>query len=223
MTTARHSEQIDQSSMWRLLVGAGLPVCDYGVTRDDAEALQICARIGYPVVMKAVASAQAHKTDGGGVLINLADEQAAGDALAKLRHAFPPNVDILVQRYLPTGRELLVSAMRTPGFGVVAALGLGGIHAESLRRVAFRLAPVTRVDVEDILVETGLASYAGSVRGLQAVDLSALADCVNSVVAVLEQLDDASVVELNPVHVGGDGQLTVIDCRLVAQTSGSAK
>lgn len=220
MTMTGQLEQLDQTTMWRALTEAGLPVCDYAVSSDDAEVLDICGRIGYPVVLKAVTSAHAHKTEGGGVLVNLADRRSAEDALGRLRLAFSGPVDILVQRYLPTGRELLVSAMRTPAFGSVAALGLGGIHTETLSRVAFRLAPVSLADVRDVLLETGLTSYAGDTRGMRAVELSALTDCVNATVAVLEQLDAATVVELNPVHVGNDGQLTVVDCRIISQHPG---
>ena len=129
----------------KILAAAGIRVPDGELARNADEAVAVAKSIGYPVVLKAQAAALAHKTEAGGVILNLADEAAvrtAFDTLVKNVKRAAPNVTLdgaLVEKMSPKGVELMVGAKRDPGWGTVLLLGLGGIWVEALGDV--RLLP----------------------------------------------------------------------------------
>ena len=122
----------------KVLAAAGIRVPDGELARTADEAITVAKRIGYPVVLKAQAAALSHKTEAGGVILNLADEsavRAAWDTLVENVKRAAPDITLdgaLVEKMSPKGIELMVGAKRDPGWGTVLLLGLGGIWVEAL-------------------------------------------------------------------------------------------
>ena len=122
----------------KVLAAAGIRVPDGDLARNADEAAAVAKRIGYPVVLKAQAAALSHKTEAGGVMLNLADEaalRAAWDTMMASVKRAAPDVTLdgaLVEKMSPKGIELMVGAKRDPGWGTVLLLGLGGIWVEAL-------------------------------------------------------------------------------------------
>jgi acyl-CoA synthetase (NDP forming) len=110
------------------------------VAADAAEAAAAAAAIGYPVVVKADAASILHKSDHGGVAVNLADAEAVGAAVAEMQQRLSaPDLTFLVQEFVPGGLEVICGAKAEPGLGHMVMFGMGGIYVEVLKDVVFEL------------------------------------------------------------------------------------
>ena len=152
-----------------LLEGYGVPVVPEATALTVEDAVAAAARLGYPVVLK-TALAGAHKTEVGGVALDLRDEAAVREAAGRIGPPF------LVQPLIRGGVELLVGAVEDPVFGPLVALGPGGTMAELIGAAAFRLAPLTDTDAEELVNSGKVARLLGGFRGAEPADTSAVAD-----------------------------------------------
>ncbi len=197
-----------------------LPLPDDGAAKDAASAAAAAARIGYPVALKVISADISHKSDAGGVKLNLKNDtdvrQAFGDIAASAK-AYAPGAafdGVLVQAMSAGGREVIVGASTDPTFGKVIAFGLGGIHAEVLRDVTFGLAPVSPERAREMFSEIrGYPILAGT-RGDEPVDFEALAGVVSRVSQLVTDFPEIAEVDLNPVFATPSGAVAV-DARIV--------
>lgn len=205
---------LNESDGKALLRRAGIDVLDSGVARTPDEALQIAQRIGYPVVAKVVSAAITHKSDVGGVLLDLRDGEQLLDAWDRIHRAVgqaAPGAAIdglLIEGMaLGAGVETLVGVTRDPVFGPVLTFGLGGIHVELLRDVARRVLPLSRTEAEAMVREIRAFPLLDGLRGRPVADVPALVELLlkvsDFVGAHPGQIDE---LELNPVWVGTLGQ-----------------
>nr|WP_231839666.1 acetate--CoA ligase family protein [Blastococcus saxobsidens] len=175
-----------------------------------------------PYVLKVISPTVVHKSDLGGVRVGLADaDEVAGEITAmeqRLQEAGHDVDGFLIEELAPAGQEIVVGAVREPGLGFVLMLGLGGVFVEVLRDVTFRLCPITRGDVVEMLGELRGRSLLDGVRGAPAADVDALVDVVVAIGGadgLLANLPpDVVEVDLNPVIVAPRGA-AVVDARLV--------
>ena len=210
----------------RLLAGLGLRVPAARLACSADEAARAADEIGFPVVVKVASPDILHKSDVGGVALNVTTVEQARAAFERVtdsaRRARP---DARVEAALveascpPGGVELIVGVVRDPRFGPVVMCGLGGIFVEVLRDVAFRLAPIARADALEMLGELRAARLLDGVRGAPPVSRAALADLLLTVAGpdglalgaggeAIEELD------LNPVFAYSDGAV-IADARIV--------
>ncbi len=171
----------------------------------SAEAAVAAARdLGHPVVLKLGGVAIAHKTERGLVRLALGDDAAVGEAARELLAAARPedgDVHVLVAPMLRGNRELIAGLHHDEQFGMTVMLGVGGILAEALADVAFRLVPITRQDAHDMIDDLATQALLGELRGEPAVDRDALADVLLGLSAAA--VADPSIVsaDLNPLIV----------------------
>ncbi len=184
--------------------------------------------LGFPLAVKIQSAALPHKTEVGGVRLNLGDQtalDAAFDAVfaSAAAHAPAATIDgVLVERMAPPGVEMIVGVVRDPAFGPVVSVGAGGVTTELFRDVAYRLAPLDREEAAAMLRGLRSAPLLSGFRGAPPADVAALADLVALVsrIAVAGQADIAEL-ELNPVIVHPQGQgCTVADALLVLAPQG---
>ena len=198
----------------RRLAAAGVPVPEERVVGSPGEAATAATAIGFPVVAKLCGDGIAHKTERGLVRLGLADaaavEAAAGELLAAARPE-DGDVGVLVAPMVRGARELIAGLHRDPQFGLTVMLGLGGILAEAVGRVAFRMVPLDRVDAEELLDDLGLPALLGPVRGEAPVDRAAVADLVLALAAFGEAEAGVASVDLNPVLITQDGRPVAVD------------
>src|SRR5258708_6108245 len=145
---------LSETDSKRLLADHGVPVLDERVVRSGADAAAAADEIGYPVVAKLCGDAIAHKTERGLVRLNLADAGSVGAAAAELLAAATPDdgvVAVLIAPMVKGNREFIAGLADDPQFGMTVMLGVGGVLAEALGDVTFRLAPITRVDAADMI------------------------------------------------------------------------
>ena len=210
------------------LKAAGLPVPAGALATSADEAVRIAQTIGFPVVLKAQASALPHKSDVGGVLVGLADEAALRAGWTKLLAnvaAHRPELTLdgaLVEAMGPRGLELVVGAKRDADWGPVVLVGLGGIWIEALKDV--RLIPADMAE-EDIVVELGrlkAATVLQGTRGAAGVDLAAIARVVALVGAQMRANPALTEIDINPLvayPAGSQQPVLALDALVVAQTA----
>jgi acyl-CoA synthetase (NDP forming) len=197
--------------------GATLPA--EALAGNEDEAVAAARRIGFPVVLKAVARGLVHKTEADGVRVDLRDADAVAAAARDFRRRLDPEA-FLVQEMVPPGVEMLVGAREDAQFGPVLVVGLGGVAAEVFRDVAVRLLPADAGDVESML--RSLRSYAalGAFRGRAERDVAALVAAALAVGRTFEA-HRASIadLEINPLIVGARGSgVRAVDVRIVARS-----
>ena len=198
-----------------LLAMLGIAVPEGAQARDPEEAREIAERVGYPVVLKAQGAALAHKSDIGGVALNIADDAALLRAwhgvAADVRKAHPDLVldGMLVEAMAAPGLELVVGARREKGWGAILTVGLGGIWIEALHDIRILPADIDRDGViEELRKLKGAALLRGG-RGTPAADLDAVADCVLRLGAIIRGDPRVTEIEINPLRVYGKGALAL--------------
>jgi acetate---CoA ligase (ADP-forming) subunit beta len=187
-----------------LLGGFGVPFAPERVVSDADEAVAAAAALGLPVVVKLGGDGIAHKTERGLVRLGLgSDEQVREAAEALLAAATPEDgpVHLLVAPMLRATRELIAGLHDDPQFGMTVMLGVGGILAEAVADVAFRLVPIGRVDAEEMLDDLSLQSLLGPFRGEPAVDRAAVADVLLGLSAAARERPDIASADVNPLLV----------------------
>jgi len=203
----------------------GLPVPEGRFATDLSSARQTAASIGYPVVLKAQSTALPHKSEAGGVIVNIADESAltaAWNTLASnVKKARPDIVldGVLVEKMCaPGGIELVVGARRDPQWGPVVMAGLGGIWIEALKDVRLMAADLEEeVIIEELNKLRGAAILHG-LRGAPAVDVRAVARAIALVGALMRSHEDISEIDINPLVAGPKGVMA-LDVLLVSEAA----
>ncbi len=201
----------------------GLPVTHTVLAKTEDEAVATAREIGFPVVMKIVSPDILHKSDAGGVRVNIKDEAAVREAyrtILKNAKEYKASADIhgiAIQEMAPWGTEVILGSVNDPTFGPTIMFGLGGIFVEVLKDVTFRVAPVTSSQALRMLGEIRGAPIIGGVRGEAPRDREALADviCQYSTM-ILDLSDEISESDANPVLVYEMGKgLKVVDARII--------
>ena len=206
---------LDPAATRRLLEAYGLPLVAERVAASADEAVAAADEVGYPVVVKTAAPG-AHKTERGGVLLDLGDEEAVRNAVATI------GAPVIVQAYVVGGAELLAGITQDPVFGPLVAFGPGGVLAELIGDAGFRLAPLTDREAEE-LVTTGKAGrLVRGFRGAEAADVRALVDLVLRLSLLADELPEVVELDLNPVLARPDGCVAV-DARLRVAAAGTAR
>lgn len=196
----------DEHALKTLLRGAGLPVPVGRIVTSADDAVAAVAEAGGRAVAKAVVPGLLHKSDAGGVVLDVTPERAAQvhDRLAAL------GGQVLVEEMVPGGVEALVGSTDTP-LGRIISVGVGGVLTEVVADVALRLLPIGRADVEEMLDETRLGRLLAGVRGQGSADRGALVEAVLGIADLAAELPAGAELDLNPVTVLADGQ----GCRIL--------
>jgi acetyl-CoA synthetase (ADP-forming) len=206
-----------------ILARYGIPYPDHGLARSAAQAVELAERIGFPAVLKVVSPQASHKTDVGGVVLNVgsADEvRTQYDLLLDRVRVAVPGIDIqgvLVARQAGPGLEAIVGGIVDPVFGPVVMFGLGGIFAEVIADVSFGLAPIEETDAADMIEEIkGHALLLGR-RGMPPRDLGAVKRLLVSVSRLMADRPEIRELDLNPVMLYPEG-LLALDARIVLRS-----
>lgn len=219
---------LSEAESRRLVAGHGVPVSPFvtGTTTDEVvAALDADPTVVYPVVAKLCGRAIAHKTERGLVRLRLADEPALRAACDDLLAAARPDdgeVEVLVSTMVAGNRELIAGLNDDPQFGLTIMLGVGGILAEAIRDVVFRLVPIAEVDAAEMIDDLATQRLLGEFRGEPALDRQALIDALVGLAAVGEQEDGIRSADLNPLILV-DGKPVAVDALLEIAAGGEAE
>jgi acyl-CoA synthetase (NDP forming) len=170
------------------------------------EALAAANELGYPVVVKTAAPG-AHKTDTGGLALDLAGDEAVREAVERI------GVPVIVQPMVRGGAELLAGVVQDPVFGPLVAFGPGGVYAELIGEAAFRIAPLTDVDADELVTSGKAGRLVAGFRGAPAASTAALTDLVHRLARLGEEHPAVAELDLNPVLALPD-RCVAVDARI---------
>jgi acetate---CoA ligase (ADP-forming) subunit beta len=218
MTTSSTLSEVESKA---LLARYGVPLAREQVVGTVADAVAAAESIGYPVVAKLNGDAIAHKTERGLVKLNLASAEAVERAASALLAAARPDdgaVSLLVAQQVRGNRELIAGVLRDAQFGPVVMLGIGGIVAEAIADVAFRLVPLSALDAGELIDDLATQKLLGPFRGEPAVDRAALIDVLLGLSRLAADNADVVSVDVNPLIVV-DGVPIAVDALVEIATS----
>jgi succinyl-CoA synthetase beta subunit len=204
---------LSEAGSKELLGAYGVPFPSERVVGSADEAVDAAGALGYPVVVKLGGDGIAHKTERGLVRLGLAAPDAVRTAAAELLTAARPDdgpVHLLVAPMLRATRELIAGLHDDPQFGTTVMLGVGGILAEAVADVTFRLAPIERADAEDMIDDLATQALLGPFRGEPAVDRAALIDVLLGLSRAASERPDIVSADLNPLLIV-DGRPVAVD------------
>ncbi len=205
-----------------LLEAYGIPFPRSALARDVEEAVRAGDGIGFPVVLKVASPDISHKTDVGGVAVNLrnaAELRGAWERMDRSVRAAAPSARIdgfEVEAQVPAGKEVLLGIQRDPSFGPIVVFGMGGIYVEALRDVTFRLAPVRPLSAQHMIESIRAYPLLRGVRGEPASDLAALGEAIERISQLAVERPEVVELDLNPLIVRPAGHgVTAVDARIV--------
>jgi acetyltransferase len=195
----------------RLLECYGIRVAQARAAADAVQLREMAGALRYPVVLKVLAAGIEHKTDAGGVALDLRTPEellaAAGQMTEEVQRHLPPSagpaapLGFLVQEYVRGGREVILGMTRDPKLGPLVMFGLGGIYVETFSDVVFRVPPITNLEAQEMIRQIRGYRLLEGVRGEPAVDLAGLAEVVERFSRLVEDLPQLAEMDINPLLV----------------------
>ena len=197
-----------------------MPVTQIHVAPTEDEAVEAANRIGYPIVLKIVSPQILHKSDAGGVIVGVEDDQGIRDGFKKIvKNAKAYNADaeitgILVQEMAPNGTEIIVGSTTDPTFGPTLMFGLGGIFVEILKDVSFRVAPITERDAAEMIEEIKAVKILDGARGMPPCHKPTLAEILHKTSKMLMENPEIKELDMNPILAYPDSAM-IVDARII--------
>ena len=199
-----------------------IPVTRFEVAKSEEEAVKFAEKIGFPVVLKIVSPDIIHKSDVGGVMLDLKTalevERAYRTILANVNNHQPSAKvsGILIQEMAPSSTEVIIGAIKDDQFGPTLMFGLGGIFVEILKDVAFRIAPVTKQEAELMITEIKAYPVLKGYRNQPPLDINAIAEIIVNTSKLVTDHQEIKELDLNPIMVYEKGAKTV-DARIILE------
>jgi acetyltransferase len=196
----------------QILAVYAIPTLPVELAHNPEEAVSLADRLGYPVALKVVSPDIPHKSDVGGVLLNLEDAKVVAlgyETVMQNTLSACPQAEILgvqVQRMIPPGQEVILGAVQDPQFGALVMFGSGGVEVEGLNDVAFALAPLQPSDAEELLERTWAGRKLHGYRSLPPADRNAVLDILMRLAKLATDFPQLIEIEINPLRVLSEGQ-----------------
>ncbi|MEA3350037.1 MAG: acetate--CoA ligase family protein [Chloroflexota bacterium] len=214
-------KSLTPNSANNILEAYGISTARMELAHSPAEAASIARKMGFPVVIKIACREISHKSDVGGVLLDLNDGEAIKsgfDAITQRAQAAYPQAKIdgvYVQRMIPSGQELIIGAVQDSQFGALAMFGSGGTEVEGVKDIAFGLAPLTLIEAERMLETTWAGRKLEGFRNLPPADRSAALDALIRLAQLASEHPQLAEIEINPLQVLPEGEGAIaVDVRL---------
>jgi len=206
----RGQSALNEYEAKRFLSGFGVPVTRETLVYNTKAAAAEAAEIGFPVVLKASGANLFHKTEIGGVALNLKNEKEVRDESRRLLEIEGCEA-LLVQEMVKGEREFACGLTRHEHFGPCVMFGLGGIFTEVFEDISFRMAPLTLGDAREMMEEVRSKKIFGPFRGEQAADTESLARILVALGEIGMQYEDVEQIDLNPIKIRSNGQPVAVD------------
>jgi acetyltransferase len=202
---------LSATDVYTVFEAYGIPVAGWRVTASAAEAASAAGELGFPVVVKVDCAEIDHKSDMGGVAINLKDAAAVHATVEDMQNRLGKfgALKFFIQKFLPGGRELIIGAAAERGLGHLVMFGLGGIYVEVLKDVIFKIAPVTHLEATEMLAGIKTAALLDGVRGEKGIDKEAVTNLIQRVSLLLTDLPMIQEMDMNPIMAFADGAYAV--------------
>ncbi|MFL7813720.1 MAG: acetate--CoA ligase family protein [Anaerolineales bacterium] len=210
----------------KILSAYGIKTARMQLAEDQDQAAALADEIGLPVVLKVASADISHKTDVGGVLLNLADKKSVRGGFQRVldqaKSAMPQAklAGVYVQEMVPPGQEVIIGAVRDPQFGPVMMFGSGGTEVEGLKDLAFGLAPLTEREISAMIEKTWAGRKLSGYRNIPPADIQAVREVMVRLAQLAFEFPQLAEIEINPLQVFPDGQgATAVDVRIRLESS----
>ena len=219
LITPRFSGSVTDLSADELVAAYGIQARPVKLARNESEAVAVATELGFPVVMKIASPDILHKSDVGGVLLNISSTQEVKSGYAQIiSHVMSVEPDariegVHLQRQNHEGQEVIVGAVRDPQFGPLMMFGSGGIEAEGLRDVAFALAPLNRAEAWEMIRQTWAGRRLKGFRSIPPVDAASVIDVLIKLSILANEHPEVEEIEINPLRVLAEGAMA-LDVRI---------
>lgn len=200
----------------------GIPVTKFRFAKNEDEATSFAEKMGFPVVLKIVSPDVIHKSDVGGVAVDLKDTREVKEAYKRIQRNVKERlpkakiVGMLVQEMAPASTEVIVGATKDPQFGPALMFGLGGIFVEVLKDVTFRIAPITEDEAREMISEVKAYPLLKGYRNTPPADIDAIVRILLSTSKLVMEHQEIKELDLNPILVYEKGAKTV-DARILLE------
>jgi len=214
---------LDPDSVDALLEAYGIAIPRAQVVTNIDAAVAFGEELGAPIVLKVISPSAVHKSDVGGVALDVSGSSAIEAAYAQVTGAVPDPEGVLVQEFVSGGHEVLIGMVEDPTFGPLIVFGLGGVFVELIGDVAFRIHPLTDLVASEMIQDVKSARLLEGYRGGEPGDIDAVIDTLLRVSALIEDIPEIIEMDLNPVKVGTPGSgVRIVDARIkVRPTDGT--
>ncbi|MFV1969953.1 MAG: GNAT family N-acetyltransferase [Acidimicrobiia bacterium] len=214
---------LDPDAVDAILESYGLTIPKARVVSTVEEAIAFGDEIRAPIVVKVISPSAVHKSDVGGVALDVSGAGDIAAAYEQVTAAVPDPEGVLVQEFVSGGHEVLIGMVEDPIFGPLIVFGLGGVFVELIGDVAFRIHPLTDRDAAEMISEVKSARLLEGYRGGEPGDIDAVVDTLLRVSNLIEDLPEIFEMDLNPVKVGTPGSgVRIVDARIrVRPTTGT--
>jgi acyl-CoA synthetase (NDP forming) len=208
--------------LWKLLGDWNIPILPMAAASSPGAAVEAAKTLGHPVVMKLLSPDITHKSDVGGVILDLGSDNEVKDAYNAMMKSVEQHLPeariegVLLQKMAGPGLEVIVGAKLDPQFGHVIMFGLGGIFVEICRDVSFRVTPVDREMAREMVLEIKGSPIIEGARGREPADLEAIIDVIIALSSMLEKNPDITEIDINPLIVYSMGSV-VVDARMLTK------
>jgi acyl-CoA synthetase (NDP forming) len=213
---ARENRQPLLHEALTLLDMIGVATVPWQMTTNQEEALRAAVQLGYPVALKAVSHSLLHKSDKGGIALNVEGPMRLEAEWHRLQGVSADLGGIVVQKMVVASRELIVGAKRDPTFGPVVLVGMGGVMVELFQDVSMRLAPVGTAEALEMLDRLRGREILGAFRGMKEADLRSVAEVVVQVSKLIHGFPQVREIDINPMSVDGErNRVVALDARVL--------
>lgn len=205
-----------------ICVEYGIRVTKFELAKNCNESILVSKKIGFPVVLKIVSPDIIHKSDSGGVILNLKNSDEVKTAFKKIIHnakkynSKAKILGVLVQEMAKSSTEVIVGAIKDPQFGQTLMFGLGGIFVEILKDVTFRIAPISKEEAHEMISEVRAYPLLKGYRNIPPVDTDSLAELIVKISNLIIENPQIKELDLNPVILYEKG-LMVVDARIILE------
>lgn len=208
------TEVLSAVEVYSILEAFRIPVAPWRVATIPDEVISAATEIGYPVVIKADSEKIIHKSDVGGVAVNIRNNDEAKAAAEKMYLKLGHDIKFFVQKYMPGGLELIIGAKSENGVGHLIMFGLGGIFVEIMKDVAFTISPATDSEAEDMMNSLKAVALINGFRGDKGINKDKAAEIIQRVSMLVSDFPEIRELDLNPLIASGENIFSV-DARII--------
>lgn len=210
----RNADVLTAFEVYSILEAYRISVTAWQIASTVDEVSTIADAIGFPVVIKADSEKIIHKSDAGGVAINIRNTEEAAAAAGKMQKTLGKDIKFLVQKFVPKGRELIIGAKAEEGLGNIIMFGLGGIFVEVLKDVAFSIGPVSDAGAMEMINEIKAAPLIDGFRGEKGINKEKTAEIIQRISMLVSDFQEIKELDLNPLIANGN-DICVVDARII--------
>ena len=208
----------------QILAAYDIPIPPSAVTKTPEEAVRAAEKIGWPIVLKVISPQIIHKSDAGGIVINVDNEKKLISSFNTILQRVKKNSPrakiegIYVQKMTPSSREVIIGTTRDKQFGPVIMFGLGGIFVEVLKDVVFRVAPIPKTEARQMVNEIKALAILKGTRGAKPIDFDSLYSAISNISQLVYDFPQIQELDANPISVSSTG-LCALDARIILSST----